>query len=180
VEQQTVRLTDTLAQETTRREGAEQQAGELGKRRNELESQLSQLREEASKMQQLITRLASSLREVAEAASIGDAATVGKAASDVLPVKLTWSAAHVENDPTSRARVSATPAASGNLQAAQMGKAEPGLAAALRLAITLEGTPQTVTQASGAWHIEVTLPPAPTPPAHQDRGVEQPGSSSGS
>ena len=61
----------------------------MGKRRRELESQLSQLREEAGKIQQLITRFAASLGEVPEVAPIRVAATVGKAAADVLPVKLT-------------------------------------------------------------------------------------------
>jgi hypothetical protein len=161
-------LTGALAQETRRREDAEQQAGAIGKRRSELESQLSQLHEEASKIQQLITRFASSLREVAEAASVRVTATAGKTASDVLPVKLTWSVAHAENKPTLRARVSAIAAGSANLQTAQMGTAEAGLAAAWQLAITLDGIPQIVTEASGPCHVEVTLPLALTPPAHQE------------
>jgi hypothetical protein len=113
---------------------------------------------DASQIQELITRFASSLRELAEAASIRISASVGKAASDVIPVKLTWSAANAENNPTLQARARAIAAASANLQAAQMGTAEAGLAAAWQLALTLEGTPEIVTEASGPWHVEVTLP----------------------
>jgi uncharacterized coiled-coil DUF342 family protein len=46
LEQQVRRLTETVTQETERREGAEAQVRELGERRNGLEAQLSELREE--------------------------------------------------------------------------------------------------------------------------------------
>jgi len=39
-------LTETLAQETRRREGAEQQAGEISQRRSDLEAELARLRQE--------------------------------------------------------------------------------------------------------------------------------------
>jgi chromosome segregation ATPase len=113
---------------------------------------------DASQIQQLITRFASSLREFAEAASIRISATVGNAASDVIPVKLIWSTANAENDPTLQARVRAVAAASANLQAAQMGTAEAGLAAAWQLALVMEGAPEIVSEVSGPWHFEVTLP----------------------
>src|SRR5262249_53444897 len=40
------RLTDTLAEETKRRQGAEREAGETAQRRSELEGQLGQVRQE--------------------------------------------------------------------------------------------------------------------------------------
>ena len=51
VEQQVKRLTETLAQETRLREGAEQQAGEIGQRRRELEAQLGQLGQQLQESQ---------------------------------------------------------------------------------------------------------------------------------
>jgi len=117
-----------------------------------------------SRIQQLITRFASSLREVAEATSIRVGATVDQAASDVISVKLTWSAAQVENNPALPPRLRAIAAASTNLQAAQMGTAEAGLAAAWQLALLLDGTPKIVTEASDPWHIEVALHLAQTSP----------------
>ena len=124
---------------------------------------------DASRIQQLITQFASSLRELAEGASIRISATVGKAALDVIPVKLTWSAADAENNPTLQARVRAIAVASANLRAAQMGTAEAGLAAAWQLALTLEGTPEIVAEASGPWHVEVTIPIALASPNDQGR-----------
>jgi hypothetical protein len=113
---------------------------------------------DASQIQQLITRFASSLRELTEAASIRISATVGEAASDVIPVKLTWTAANAENNPTLQARVRAIAAASANLRAPEMGKAEAGFAAAWQLALTLEGIPEIISEVSGPWHVEVALP----------------------
>jgi uncharacterized protein with von Willebrand factor type A (vWA) domain len=52
VEQQVNRLTEMLAQETRRREGAEQQAGEIGQRRRELEAQLGQLGQQLNEAQE--------------------------------------------------------------------------------------------------------------------------------
>src|SRR5439155_554453 len=46
VEQQVKKLTETLQEETKLRQGAEQQVGEIGQRRSELEAQLGQLRQE--------------------------------------------------------------------------------------------------------------------------------------
>src|SRR5204863_78640 len=46
VEQQVARLTETLCDETRRREDAERQAGEIGNRRSALEAELSRLGQE--------------------------------------------------------------------------------------------------------------------------------------
>src|SRR2546421_496387 len=46
VEQKVASLKETLVQETRRRESAEQQVDEIGKHRNELETQLGKLRQE--------------------------------------------------------------------------------------------------------------------------------------
>src|SRR5262249_34136399 len=48
------RLTETLAEEIKRRQGAEQQTGEIEKKRRELESQLGQLRQELNAAQGLL------------------------------------------------------------------------------------------------------------------------------
>ena len=52
VEQQVARLTEALAGETKRREGAERQAGEISQRRSELESQLTENQQAQAKLQQ--------------------------------------------------------------------------------------------------------------------------------
>jgi chromosome segregation ATPase len=51
LEQQIKSVTQTLVQETTRRESAERQATEIGQRRSELDAQLEQLREEFEESQ---------------------------------------------------------------------------------------------------------------------------------
>jgi hypothetical protein len=52
VQQQVKRLTEALAQETKRREGAEQQAGEIGQRRSELETELAQNQQAQASLRQ--------------------------------------------------------------------------------------------------------------------------------
>jgi hypothetical protein len=52
VEHRVTQLTETLAEETKRRERAEQQAGEFGKRRSELETELEQNKQAQASLQQ--------------------------------------------------------------------------------------------------------------------------------
>jgi len=52
LEQQVKRMAETLAEETRRRQGAELQAGEIGKRRIELEAELANNQQVASTLRQ--------------------------------------------------------------------------------------------------------------------------------
>jgi len=64
VEQQVKGLAEKLAEETRRREGVEQQAGEIGQRRSDLEAELARLRQELETSQtQLRARQESSVAE---------------------------------------------------------------------------------------------------------------------
>ena len=51
MQQQVKRLTDTLAEETKRRKGAEQQAAEIGQRRSELEAELTKNKQAQARLQ---------------------------------------------------------------------------------------------------------------------------------
>jgi hypothetical protein len=67
VEQQVKRLTESLAEETKRRESAEKQTGEFTQRRSELEARMAQLGEELQKAQKQVQAEAQVRQELQQA-----------------------------------------------------------------------------------------------------------------